>query len=917
MLFIAIFALSITHLVTFIPQIMKVMKRIIMFTMWALSLIFAPCTQKAAAQNTGAAAKESGVAVQGNSPAAQGSDTAAVSALARFAGNLLTYHNRFTQEKVYLHLDNNGYIPGEKIWFKAYVFNAASLLPTDMSKVVYAELLNPDGQVIERKTLPITNGRTYGDFNLDPLICRSGYYEVRAYTRAMLNWDNAYIFSRVVPIFEEPKDSVNFTGLNMGENEYDRQIGQNMRPQPQALTDSSTQKQGKTLLTFYPEGGYITRSLPARVAFKLTDRDGLPFNGLLRLFSSDGKEIGPCQVFYDGMGVFRLPKTYRGGYALVSDEDGKERRFSLPDPRPEGASLETDFCSTEAGLNFRVLCSEAYKGQKLGLSLTCRGQLCWFKDILGADSLLLNIPKDRIREGVLQLTLFTPRGEVLSERLVWGPVKTAAPVMTIRQNSDTYAPYSPIVLDIDLKDAAQSPLQADFSLAVRDANSETGLDAASLPVNMLLCSDLKGYIHNPGFYFADTTLLRRQALDLLLMVQGYRRYSWKQMAGVEPFFVKQPVEDGLMLLGSMYPTKDAVKNLQKEHSLDLNFLMNTTKGSRFFSVQTQGDGSFAIRLPDFYEDAPSIITVTNDKDRRVYTDLRLNRNFMPAALPYEPLSMAKEVEVDLSRTEALAKPSQTFDWTDTIPDLISKVVKLHGVRISAKRNMGYHPGSRFTWMKGEDGTKRYARYYYNLKEELDRYQDEGKGVPSIWDWLKERNPNFDCYPDYSEMTYKGADIQVVVDNDQLETGRLPGVKEDKERFTLDEFRSLVIVDNNAMADRVLANIGENTTANTLRGATFFLYTRPNEERTTYYKRGTRWLTLHGYSMCDDFFSPDYRQTDTPTSTDHRRTLYWNPSLITDTNGHANVIFYSSSRPNERLVIDAQGIAVNGQMFSNK
>ena len=859
------------------------------------------------------------------------SDTAAMKALARFAGNLLTYHNRFTQEKVYLHLDNNGYIPGEKIWFKAYVFNAASLLPTDMSKVLYAELLDPYGQLIERKTLPVDNGRTYGNFNIDPVLCRSGYYEVRAYTRAMLNWDNAFIFSRVIPIFDEPKDSVNFTDLSIRPMAYDNQIGKDMRAQPQALVDSSTQKQGKMRLAFYPEGGYITRSLPSRVAFKLTDRDGLPLNAEVRLFRSDGQSLGTARVEHDGMGAFLLPADFTGGYAVVSDENKKDRRFTLPQPRVEGASVVVDSCDEKQGLCFKVLCSPAYKGQALGLSLTCRGRLCWFKDIVGTDSASLRIPADKLREGVLQLTLFTPRGEVMSERLVWSPRQLAAPTLTIRQNADSYAPFSPIVLDIDLRDAKQSPLQADFSLAVRDAGSETGTDAASLPVNMLLCSDLKGYIHNPSFYFADNSAARRHALDLLLMVQGYRRYSWREMAGLDAFRLRQPAEDGLLLLGSMNATRDAVKNLQKEHSLDLNFVLNTTSGTRFFAAQTQKDGSFAIRLPDFYEDAPSIITVTNDKDRRVYTELRLNRNFSPAALPYEPLALAKEIEIGNSRISALAAPSQTFEWEDTIPDLISKIIQLHEVKISAKRTMGYQPSSRFTWMKGEEGTKRFARYYYNLRDELDRYQDEGRGVPSLWDWLKERNPNFYCDPDGSEKTYKGQPVCVIIDNDRQENGRLPDVVDNN--FLMNDFRALVIVDNNAMADRVLSNIrqdgaitmerdnsgapADNTAVNSLRGATFFLYSRPEEQQTTYYKRGTRWLTLHGYSMCDDFFSPDYRLSDTPTATDHRRTLYWNPSLTTDVNGHANVIFYSSSRPNERLVINMQGIAVNGQLFSNK
>ena len=134
--------------------------------------------------------------------------------LKHFAKNINTYDRNYTQEKVYLHLDNNGYFPNEKIWYKAYVFKAGTLLPTDMSKVLYVELVTPTGEVKERQTLPIYNGRTYGDFSLKDIF-QTGYYEIRAYTRAMLNWDNSYIYSRVIPIFNIPKDTTQFSKLSL------------------------------------------------------------------------------------------------------------------------------------------------------------------------------------------------------------------------------------------------------------------------------------------------------------------------------------------------------------------------------------------------------------------------------------------------------------------------------------------------------------------------------------------------------------------------------------------------------------------------------------------------------------------------------------------------------------------------------
>ena len=63
-------------------------------------------------------------------------------------------YNRFgkynPQEKLYLHFDNTGYYLGETMWFAAYVVTAPQLRPTEMSKVLYVELLTPEGRAYRR-----------------------------------------------------------------------------------------------------------------------------------------------------------------------------------------------------------------------------------------------------------------------------------------------------------------------------------------------------------------------------------------------------------------------------------------------------------------------------------------------------------------------------------------------------------------------------------------------------------------------------------------------------------------------------------------------------------------------------------------------------------------------------------------------
>ncbi|MDR2621964.1 MAG: hypothetical protein LBC48_05200, partial [Dysgonamonadaceae bacterium] len=107
-----------------------------------------------------------------------------------FVKNIQTFNRLFPQEKVYLHFDNTGYFLNETIWFKAYVVHASSLRSDTLSRVLYVELLNPLGKVLETKKLRIENGQCHGDFQLTVFNYEylAGFYEIRAYTRSMLNF---------------------------------------------------------------------------------------------------------------------------------------------------------------------------------------------------------------------------------------------------------------------------------------------------------------------------------------------------------------------------------------------------------------------------------------------------------------------------------------------------------------------------------------------------------------------------------------------------------------------------------------------------------------------------------------------------------------------------------------------------------
>ena len=99
----------------------------------------------------------------------------------------MNFNKVVPQEKVYLHFDNMGYFENETLWFKAYVTRTDNGHPSDLSKVLYVELLNPTGDVLQTLKYPIDSlGQSHGEMKLDTIL-GSGLYEVRAYTRYMTN----------------------------------------------------------------------------------------------------------------------------------------------------------------------------------------------------------------------------------------------------------------------------------------------------------------------------------------------------------------------------------------------------------------------------------------------------------------------------------------------------------------------------------------------------------------------------------------------------------------------------------------------------------------------------------------------------------------------------------------------------------
>src|SRR5690606_32737108 len=162
----------------------------------------------------------------------------------------------------------------------------------------------------------------------------------------------------------------------------------------------------------------------------------------------------------------------------------------------------------------------------VSLVLHRQGQVYYADDLaITSPMTVLRLPVEQIPSGIAQLTLFDPGGEPVNARVVF--IENAD---TLRFAGIDWPQQAngraPMALKWQSTDSLGKPLLASFSVSVVNED-EVPVDAETehtLVSELLLRSELKGYIERPNYYFTDVTDEKRDHLDLLLLTQGFRRF---------------------------------------------------------------------------------------------------------------------------------------------------------------------------------------------------------------------------------------------------------------------------------------------------------------------------------------------------------------------------------------------------------
>ena len=501
------------------------------------------------------------------------------SGLTHLAERVRLFGERIPQEKVFVQMDNTCYFLGDTIWFSAFTRRTNSGRPSRISRVLYAELWNHDGFLVERKLVEMRDGRGSGFFAL-PDTLYSGYFELRAYTRWQLNWgeslfaharkreswffkrelekdfyrDYEKLYSRVFPVYDKPKQ----------EGEYNR----DMTLRPLRRYFKSDPEPPKLLLSLFPEGGNLVAGMPCRVAFEAALEDGEYKEGSLTLTLSQGEGIVVAKTENRGRGTFTFTPEEGKSYEVVfTSSDGKTARQKIKDIEKEGVSLQVSqqgdqwVFDIRSNLNRPLGMTIMHEGvvqryESLSPSLSSREGA---SPLFNSHSLNFSFSQSEFPAGINQVTIFDEEGRVWADRLffVTKPELTQ-PTISISGLKDEYQPYELITLDVKCQEEnVNTPLLnregPGVSLAVRDAvRQDNTFDSGNIMTEMLLASEIKGFVPQPEWFFERDDEEHRRGLDLLMMTQGWRLFAWQDMALPGAWEITHPAEHTQMVTGSVH-----------------------------------------------------------------------------------------------------------------------------------------------------------------------------------------------------------------------------------------------------------------------------------------------------------------------------------------------------------------------------
>ncbi len=768
------------------------------------------------------------------------------------------YADNFPQEKVYVHFDKNVYNPGETIWYKAYVFTGAD--PSLAGKNFYIELSDGNGTIVQRKTAPIAESSASGSFDI-PLSIKSSHLHFRAYTTWMMNFDTAFMFEKEIVVLNTPKDS------------------------PVVVTKPATER----FIQFFPESGDMVEGLESNVAFKATDNFGLPINVKGELKDASGKTILEFKSEHDGLGKF-LVTPDKGDVltAVWKDDLGAEHKTDLPLIKPSGTVLKLISASKKVFFSVARSSADSTSFNHLTIIAHMHQHLVYKAKINLSESFMSGgtIPVGQLPSGVLEVTVFNNNDLPVAERVVFVNNHDYEFSPELRVTSKSIVRRGRNEIEIAVPDT----LKSNFSISITDADADGNkFNDDNIISRLLLTGDIKGYVHNPYYYFSDSSDSVAQHLDLVMLTHGWRRFKWDQLEKGKLPVIKYPeqyyLSANVEVLG-VDPTRVA-----KGESMNL-IIKKKDSTTQMIQVPHLSALKFGATGLIFYDTAQgyyqfNVNRKLSSEAAIVFTNGLYNgyKRIKPTSLPYINWTAADSALLKKNRmiTAEMKRVQPLFD--QKVKTLETVVVKGKEKTAAQKLSEKYSSGL----FSGGDA------HLFDLVN--DKFVN---AYPDIFTYLqgKVAGLQINTNGQNTTMTWRGSTPTVYLNEMQTDISQIK---------------------NTPVSDIALVKVfppGSGVGFGGGGGGTIVVYTKKggDEQRDDASFKGLDRTRMIGYSSIKEFYSPNYAQLNSENEAiDLRTTLYWNPLVITDKfNKRVTIQFYNNDIT-KKVRIVLEGINENGKL----
>ena len=402
-------------------------------------------------------------------------------------------------EDVYIQTGKNIYETSEDLWFKGYILHAQHFTPSQNAKTLYVSLLQlPDKKVVWQEKYAVKNGFTDGHIYLQDTL-KPGEYALVAQTGFSINPDDSEIKSvKKIEVIKNI-DALQETGP----------------AKPIAINTYNIDFQ------LMPESGLIVAGIKNKVAFKAVNAKGDPIDVKGTLYNGD-KALFAIASFHAGMGAFYVIPSVNDAYYVKLD--GYGQNYPLPKITAAGYALQLLYKKGDT-LDLKAIKSAGLPSQKMYIRLQVRGEVYSTAAFTLSTEKRIKILLSEIPAGIAEVTLFNADFKPVAERLVFINENKKLNISAIIDKTG-YGTKEKVKLKLLTSDEKGNPVVAHLGVSVLDDVYNNPKDSETIESYYQLSTQLKGKICDPGYYFNPKNKNRDQALDLLLLTQGWRAYHW-------------------------------------------------------------------------------------------------------------------------------------------------------------------------------------------------------------------------------------------------------------------------------------------------------------------------------------------------------------------------------------------------------